>query len=112
MLLATKLKRQLMNQAEQRGMTITCTLKNIKINGENRGAHGWIMNEGNGSIVYVNTEHSCYGPIATKSMYRYAADIKDYSSNGLKNGFNQFAEDANLANTILDYLCAGKGIKK
>ena len=100
MLLKTKLTNQLKTLAESWGVEIEIHLKNITVNGEKRGCSGHIVNISTGSCVYINTEHSCYTPLAGKSMYRLARDAKDYSSNSLRNGFNRFIEDEYLAKAV------------
>lgn len=54
-------------------------LKNILVNGSRRGCSGFIKNLDNGTIVYVNTEPSVYGPLSNKVLYRTARDFKDYT---------------------------------
>lgn len=110
MLFATKLKNSLTKLAEQMGMDITVNLKNITVNGQRRGCSGFVTC--GESCVYVATEHSCYGPISDKSMCRYAKDTKDFSSNGLKNGYNQFVADDFLAAKVISMLKDGKGIPR
>lgn len=78
MLFATKLKNSLTTLAEQHGMEIKVELKNIAVNGQRRGCSGFVTC--GDSCVYVNTEHSIYGPISSQSMCRYAKDTKDFSS--------------------------------
>ena len=97
MLLSVKLKNGLTSLAEQMGMDITTHLKNITVNGQKRGCSGFVTC--GESCVYVTTEHSCYGPISDKSMCRYAKNTEDFSSNGLKNGNNQFVADDLVADT-------------
>lgn len=99
MLLSVKLKNGLTSLAEQMGMDITTHLKNITVNGQKRGCSGFVTC--GESCVYVTTEHSCYGPISDKSMCRYAKDTEDFSSNGLKNGYNQFVADDFLAAKVI-----------
>lgn len=108
MLLSVKLKNGLTSLAEQMGMDITTHLKNITVNGQKRGCSGFVTC--GESCVYVTTEHSCYGPISDKSMCRYAKDTEDFSSNGLKKGYNQFVADDFLAAKVISMLKNGKGI--
>lgn len=110
MLLSVKLKNGLTSLAEQMGMDITVNLKNITVNGQRRGCSGFVTC--GESCVYVTTEHSCYGPISNKSMCRYAKDTEDFSSNGLKNGYNQFVDDDFLAAKVISMLKNGKGIPR
>ena len=110
MLLSVKLKNGLTSLAEQMGMDITVNLKNITVNGQRRGCSGFVTC--GESCVYVTTEHSCYGPISDKSMCRYANNTKDFSSNRLKNGSNQFVADDFLAAKVISMLKNGKGIPR
>lgn len=110
MLLSVKLKNGLTSLAEQMGMDITVNLKNITVNGQRRGCSGFVTC--GESCVYVTTEHSCYGPISDKSMCRYAKDTEDFSSNGLKNGYNQFVADDFLDAKVISMLKNGKGIPR
>lgn len=72
LILSTKLKNAINSHAN--GMDLTFTLKNISINGDKRGCSGFIRNNANGSVVYVNTETL----FIERFMYRYADDEKDY----------------------------------
>jgi len=110
MLFATKLKNSLTKLAEQHGMEIKVELKNIAVNGQRRGCSGFVTC--GDSCVYVNTEHSIYSPISSQSMCRYAKDTEDFSSNGLKNGYNQFVADDFLAAKVISMLKNGKGIPR
>ena len=74
LILSTKLKNAINKHAN--GMDLTFTLKNISINGSKRGCSGFIRNNANGSVVYVNTE--CVGIANLRYMYRYADNEKDY----------------------------------
>jgi hypothetical protein len=74
LILSTKLKNAI--NAHANGMDLTFTLKNISINGSKRGCSGFIRNNANGSVVYVNTEETCYPSL--NFMYRYADNEKDY----------------------------------
>jgi hypothetical protein len=76
LILSTKLKNAINKQAD--GMGLTFTLKNISINGRKRGCSGFIRNNANGSVIYVNTELIWIGEV-TPYMYRYANDEKDYT---------------------------------
>lgn len=75
LILSTKLKNAINSHAN--GMDLTFTLKNININGSKRGCSGFIRNNANGSVVYVNTEEPCYSEL--HYMYRYAENEKDYT---------------------------------
>lgn len=74
LILSTKLKNAITQHAN--GMDLTFTLKNIRINGYQKGCSGFIRNNANGSVVYVNTEGTCICP--TDYLYRYSDDEKDY----------------------------------
>ena len=82
MLLATKLKNQI---AKIDPSLQTVKLKNISVNGAKRGCSGFVVNPGNGRVVYVNTEESCYGPLKGQTMMRYANDTSDYGGRGGRN---------------------------
>ena len=76
LILSTKLKNAINQHAN--GMDLTFTLKNISINGSKRGCSGFIRNNANGSVVYVNTEEVFLTSV-TRYMYRYAYDELDYT---------------------------------
>lgn len=96
MLLSTKLRNQI-KKIQPEGLEFH--LKNIKVNGQNRGCSGFIKNVSNGNIVYVNTEKSCYSPLADKNLYRTAKDLKDYTG-----GRNRWATDDRIAIEIVNLL--------
>ena len=75
LILSTKLKNAI--NAHSNGMDLTFTLKNISINGEKRGCSGFIRNNANGSVVYVNTETTPRADL--RYMYRYANHEQDYN---------------------------------
>jgi len=108
-MLVVKTKNALMQEAAAKGINISIQAKNISINGRKVGCSGFARNVDTGSVVYFNTEKSTYDPLADKSLYRYALDEKDFGSNGLRNGFNNFCEDAELAKNIVRLLVEGKG---
>lgn len=109
MLLKTKLAKQLVIEAMRMGISIEVFLKNISVNGVNRGCSGHVVNKNTGSCVYLTTESSCYQPLAGKSMYRLAKDTKDFSSNSLRNGNNRWTENENLASSVIFLLKKEKG---
>lgn len=74
LILSTKLRNAITQHAN--GMDLTFTLKNISINGSKRGCSGFIRNNTNGSVMYVNTEEPCLSTL--HYMYRYADNEKDY----------------------------------
>ncbi len=76
LILSTKLKNAINSHAN--GMDLQFTLKNININGSKRGCHGFIRNNANGSVIYVDTEESCASWLP-RFMYRYADNEKDYT---------------------------------
>lgn len=84
-ILMTKLK----NAMLKTGMDLSFELRNININGDKRGCSGFIVNNDNGTIVYVNTE-SCLD----RYMYRYADSVKDFRgySNRWANGLDELVE--------------------
>lgn len=100
-LLSTKLTRTLRDAADTFGVSVEVSLKNILVNGQKRGCSGFVRNTSNGSVAYLNTEKSCFEPLAKKNMYRLAANTSDYSSNGLRNGFNRWVSDENLAEVVV-----------
>lgn len=110
MLLSSNLRKRLSVQAKRHGMEISVKLKDISVNGQKRGCSGFVTC--GDSCVYVNTEHSIYGPISSQSMCRYAKDTKDFSSNSLKNGYNQFVADDAVAAKVISMLKNGKGIPR
>lgn len=75
LILSTKLKNAI--NAYANGMDLTFTIKNISINGSKRGCSGFIRNNANGSVVYVNTEDTHCSWL--HYMYRYADNEKDYT---------------------------------
>jgi hypothetical protein len=75
LILSTKLKNAVNKHAN--GMDLTFTLKNISINGSKRGCSGFIRNNANGSVIYLDTEESC-ATFIPRFMYRYADNEKDY----------------------------------
>jgi hypothetical protein len=77
LILSTKLKNTI--NAHANGMDLTFTLKNISINGSKRGCSGFIRNNANGSVVYVNTERTFAPFKEIPYMYRYADNEKDYT---------------------------------
>ena len=108
-MLAVKTKNALLQEAAAVGINITIQAKNTSINGRKVGCFGFARNTDTGSVVYFSTEKSVYGPLADKSLYRYALDEKDFSSKWLRNGFNNFCVDAELAKNIVRLLVEGKG---
>lgn len=93
------LSRKLLNQlkvkeAESTNLLLTHNLHNITVNGKRVGCSGHIQNVLNDKCVYICTEKSCYQPLSDKNLIRYAADMKDFSSNDLGVvGRNQFVTD-------------------
>jgi hypothetical protein len=73
--LSTKLKNEINKKAN--GRDLTFTLKNITINGVKKGCSGFVRNNANGTVVYVNTEESC-ATWLPRFMFRYADNEKDY----------------------------------
>jgi hypothetical protein len=109
-LLSTKLKNEIIEESEKKpSCTVEVFLKNIRVNGDTRGCSGFARCVETGGVVYMDTEHSVYGPISDKSLYRYAASTKDYSSNSLINGQNRFCLDNELAENVVNMLYEGIG---
>ena len=77
-ILTTKLKNAVMKRMDNGNLEFV--MKNICINGDNRGTSGFIRNKDNGVIIYACTERSVYGGMM---YYRYAKNLKDYHG-----GFN------------------------
>lgn len=102
--LKTKLTNQLKAKANEYGIELEFHLKNISINGDKRGCSGHVVNKANGVCVYINTEGSVLSSLDGKSMYRLAADIRDYSSNGLRNGNNRWSMHTALADNVIEVL--------
>lgn len=112
-LLKTKLTRQLETECKRHGLYAEIIeLNNISVNGDKRGCSGFITNTQDGSCIYIRTEKSAYAPLADLSLYRYARDNKDYSSNGLSNGQNHWATDNDLASAVIKLLLDGRGEPK
>ena len=95
-ILSVKLRNALINKSKTKNMNITAMLKNIIINGDKRGCSGFITNEDNGSIVYVNTEKG----YLNMYLYRYADSTKDYR--GYSNRYAETFDE--LVDAIIDLL--------
>ena len=78
------LKTKVRNAFAKTNKDYTYTLTNININGSKRGCFGFIRNNANNRVVYINTEPSCASFIPPL-MYRYAENEKDYK--GKRNNF-------------------------
>lgn len=102
--LKTKLINQLKAEAIRYDIELEYHLSNIQVNGDKRGCSGHVINKGTGVCVYIDTEGSCLSTLAGKSMYRLAANIKDYSSNALVNGYNRWTVHAELAAKVVGVL--------
>ncbi len=112
MLLKQKLAKQLKAEAAIQGVEIEIYIDNISINCIKKGCSGHVINTATGSCVYVDTEGSCLASLSGKSMYRLAKDRKDWASNSLKNGYNRWIEDENLASSVISLLVKEKGEEK
>ena len=112
MLLKTRLHNTIEKIAKEKGLFLKYDINNVSVNGIKKGCSGFITNTETGSCIYINTEHSCFGPISDKSMYRYAKDNKDYSSTSIINGNNRFCPDDFLAENVVKLLIEGKAIIK
>lgn len=96
-LLSTRLKNLVKKEG---GTDYEYDLQNIVLNGVKKGCSGFITNPNNHLCVYVNTEHSCYHPLASKFMYRSAKDTKDFTG-----GTNLWADsEETLAKEIVRHL--------
>lgn len=91
-------------QASAADFKIRSTVKNIRINGESRGCSGHFINDATGACVYINTEKSVYSPLSELNLIRYARDEKDFSSNRISYGYNQWARDDELPKRIVAML--------
>lgn len=80
---------------------LECQVRPININGEIRGASGFIRNLENGKIIYINTESSSYGPLCKKIMYREAKSLKDYTG-----GMSRWANENEAIELIVGALCS------
>ena len=76
MILAVKLRNAIKKEAENSGLNLEFSLRNIVINGSKRGCSGFIRNMRNDSVVYVDTEKLALSNL--HYMYRYAEDEHDY----------------------------------
>lgn len=112
MLLKTKLTNQLKKEAFEQGIRIEIYLNNISVNGTKTGCSGHVVNSMTCGCVYLNTEGSVLSSLAGKSMFRLARDTKDWSSNSLKNGYNRWVKDENLASSVISVLKREKGERK
>lgn len=83
-ILATKLKNNIIKANKFKNLELSFHLKNIVRNGIKYGCSGFIKNERNGKIVYVNTDTDDTPNFGL--LYRTAPALKDYSNHG----FNQF----------------------
>ena len=110
LLLATKLKNQLIAVANETEMTIDVKLKNISINGHKTGCSGHVWT--GDSCVYLTTEESVFAPLAGKTMYRLAENPADYGSNRLVNGNNRWCKPEELATKVIETLANEKPIKR
>ena len=76
-------------------------LRNILVNGQPRGCSGFVQDTQRGTIAYVDTEKSSYGPLEDKNLYRKASDLQDYSGKG---GYNQWVVDEDIALSVVQLL--------
>lgn len=109
LLLKTKLTKMLTAEAEKHGIELEFHLKNITVNGVNKGCSGHVVNKSSGSCVYLTTEESCYAPLQGRAMYRLAKDTNDWSSNRLKNGNNRWIRIEDIAIAVVHLLVTEKG---
>jgi len=71
-LLATKVKNLLKNEDYE------FKIRDIRINGTNRGCSGFVTSKTTGKTIYLNTEDVVYQPLQNKILVRTAKDDKDY----------------------------------
>ena len=83
-ILATKLKNNVIKANEFKNLELSFHLKNISRNEIKYGCSGFIKNENNGKIVYVNTDTDDTPNFGL--LYRTAPLLNNYSGHG----FNQF----------------------
>ena len=107
-LLATKLKRQLLEEAAKAGIAIDVKLHNITVNGTKRGCSGHVVSED--SCVYLTTEELPYLSLLGRAMYRLSNGPDDFSSHGLINGNNRWCSHAKLAAEVVKTLKTEKPI--
>ena len=115
-LLSTKVTNAIKAKNAARGIPLNLGfhLKNISLNGARRGCSGFVENIDTGSVVYLTTEPCCSDVVsmAGKCMYRYAKDLKDYSSNNVTNGNNRWCAYEDLQGNVLELLATGKAIRR
>lgn len=90
-LLATKLKNAFLKEGP-----FETHFRNTSINGVKKGCYGFVVNKENGKIAYLDTEHSIYGPISDKSLYRTAVSLSDFTG-----GRNNFCKDDELVENVI-----------
>lgn len=83
-ILATKLKNNIKKANELKNLELSFHIKNISRNEIKYGCSGFIKNESNGKIVYVNTDTDDTPNFGL--LYRTAPLLNNYSNHG----FNQF----------------------
>ena len=88
--------RVLTNRIKEIDESLSCDLKNTRINGILKGCAGFIFSEETGKFVYVLAEIDTY---INKPMYRIARHGKDYVGER-----NRYAEYSNLAKEIVELL--------
>lgn len=110
LLLAAKLKNQLIAEANKPGITIDVKLKNISINGRKTGCSGHVV--AGDSCIYLTTEKFTLSSLAGKVMYRLAENPADYGSNHLVNGNNRWCKSKELAAKVVETLANEKPIKR
>ena len=85
------------NQINALGGNFEFNLQNIRLSGKPYGCYGFIRNQDNGVIVYVNTETS---PVVKKKLtYRYATDMYD-----LRGCSNNTATEETFCNAVHKHL--------
>lgn len=85
MLTVSQVKKLFKNEA------VEINMSKISVNGDIRGASGFIKHTKTNLIVYVSTENGVsYNQFESKYLYRCARNLKDYSGGG-----NRYANSQN-----------------
>lgn len=106
-----KLRNQILKAAEGKKLLLDIKLTNSKVNGRILGCSGHITDLISGVCVYTITDAISYEPLARKSMYRLAENDKDYGSNRIRNGYNCWCKDEELAECIVKLILIERGAR-
>lgn len=98
-LTAQAIKKAINTANQSRGLDLAFYLRKIEINGEFRGASGFIHSKGTGKSVYVNSETLTFYGEEYHVLYRTADHLKDYSG-----GHNCYATPEQLGEAVLNLL--------